>query len=183
MAYKNKTIWNPTTGQTIRFLKTAVETNGRFLEMESTFGTHSNEPPLHYHPCQDESFTVLSGELVVKINGQTKRFGAGTKFEVPRNTSHAMWNDSSLPVIVHWKVTPALNTENFFENTMGLAMDGKTNAKGMPNILQIALIAKKYDNIFRLSKPAFLVQRIIFSILTPFAYLAGYRSSYDKYVD
>ena len=183
MAYRNKTIWNPTTGQTIRFLKTAAETNGQFLEMESTFGIHSKEPPLHYHPNQDESFTVLSGELVVRMNGEIKQFAAGTRFEVPRGTSHAMWNDSSLPAIVNWRVSPALNTEMFFENTMGLAMDGKTNAKGMPNILQIALIANKYDNIFRLSKPSFAVQKIVFSILTPFAYLAGYRPSYDKYLN
>lgn len=183
MAYKNKTIWNPTTGQTIRFLKTAAETKGEFLEMESTFGNQSKEPPLHYHPHQDESFTILAGELVVKINGEIKRFTTGNKFEVPRSTAHAMWNESSAPAVVKWKVVPALNTEMFFENTMGLAMDGKTNAKGMPNILQIALIANRYDNIFRLSKPPFVVQKILFSILTPIAYLAGYKSSYDKYLN
>lgn len=183
MAYKNKTVWNPTTGQTIRFLKTAIETDGQFLEMESTFGIQSKEPPLHYHPHQDESFTILSGELTVKINGDLKRFSAGTRFEVPKSISHAMWNESSAPAVVKWRVSPALNTEIFFENTMGLAMDGKINANGLPNILQIALIANKYDNIFRLSKPPFAVQKVIFSILTPIAYLAGYRSSYDKYLN
>lgn len=71
----------------------------------------------------------------------------------------------------------------FFENAFGLANDGKTNEKGMPNIFQMALIANKYDDFFRLSKPSFLIQKIVFSILTPIAYLAGYRSTYNKYLN
>jgi quercetin dioxygenase-like cupin family protein len=183
MAYKNKIINNPKTGQTIKFLQTSGDTGGTLLEMESVFAPGSTEPPAHYHPCQQENFTILKGELRVRINGKLKQFGEGESFQIPKNTSHSMWNNSTSMTTVHWQVAPALNTENFFEEIMGLAVEGKTNQQGMPNILQVALIANKYNKIFRLSRPSFMVQKIVFAILSPFAYLSGYKSSYDKYVN
>ena len=182
MAFRNKTIANPKTGQTIKFLQTSMDTGGRLLEMESTFRPHSEEPPSHYHPFQEEQFSIVSGQLTVRINGKLKMFVRGDQFTVPKNTSHAMWNASAAPTIINWKVSPALDTEYFFETTVGLAREGKTDEKGMPNLLQVALIANKYNKIFRLSKPPYFVQKIFFSVLTPFAYLAGYRSTYKEHL-
>ena len=71
MAISNKIISNSKTGQVIRFLQTAKDTNGALLEMECGFGPKSKEPPTHYHPYQEEDFTVLSGELTVKIDAKT----------------------------------------------------------------------------------------------------------------
>lgn len=183
MAYKNKTITNSKTGQTIKFLQTAQDTGGRLLEMESTFRAHTTEPPLHYHPYQDEKFIIISGQLTVRLNGEIKIFAAGDQFHIPKKMVHAMWNESASPAVVNWQISPALKTEMFFENTFGLANDGRTNEKGMPNILQVSLLVNKYDDFFRLSKPPFLIQKIVFSILAPVAYLAGYRSAYKKYLN
>jgi quercetin dioxygenase-like cupin family protein len=182
MAYKNKIITNPKTGQTIKFLQTAGDTGGRLLEMESSLRGHSTEPPLHYHPYQEETFLVLNGQLTVRLNGRQKIYSAGDQFHVPKNTAHSMWNEAETPAVINWRISPALETEYFFENTFGLSNHGKTNDKGMPGLLQIALIANKYDNIFRLSKPPFFLQKIVFFVLTPVAYLSGYRSSYEKYL-
>ena len=77
MAIKNKTIRNLKTGQDIRFLQTGKDTNGRLLEMETTYNEHSKEPVAHYHPYQVEDFTVLSGELTVRIDGQLKLLKQG----------------------------------------------------------------------------------------------------------
>ncbi|HKH60884.1 MAG TPA: cupin domain-containing protein [Flavitalea sp.] len=183
MAYKNKTITNPKTGQIIKFIQTAEHTGGRLLEMESTFKANSVEPPLHYHPHQEENFSVISGELSVKIDGVLKTYAAGDKFHVPKNMPHSMWNASNSPAVLNWKVRPALNTEHFFENSIGLANDGKTNERGMPPFLQVALLANEYSNTFRFSKPPFIIQNIIFSLLVPFAWLAGYRATYKKYLN
>lgn len=183
MAYRGKIIRNPNTGQTITFLQTAKDTGGQFLEMESAFDRTSDEPPAHYHPYQDENFTVLRGELAVRANGTVKAYKAGEAFHIPRNLVHSMWNISASPTVVNWQVSPALNTENFFEVVMGLAAEGKTNKQGMPNALLKALLAKKYNKVFRLSKPPFIAQKILFSLLTPFDFLPGYQSSYEKYLN
>lgn len=183
MAYKNKIIINPITKQEIRFLQTVNETNGQLLEMESTFNAYSKEPAPHYHPFQKEDFNVLSGELTVRMDGKVIVLKKGDTLHIPQNKVHSMWNNTNRKTVVNWKVQPALNTENLFEMATGLANDGKTNKDGMPNILQVALMANNYDSVFRLSKPPFIIQKLLFILLTPFAYLVGYRPSYQKYLD
>jgi quercetin dioxygenase-like cupin family protein len=183
MAYKNKIIRNPKTGQSIRFLQTSKETGGRLLEMESTYEAASMQPVPHYHPCQEEDFEVLQGELTVRIGSKLKVLKAGDRLHVDKNVVHSMWNRSGSKAVMNWKVSPALDTEYFFENTMGLAAEGKTNATGMPAFLQVVLIARRFSTIFRLARPSYPVQKILFTILTPVAYLKGLKPVYEKYLD
>jgi quercetin dioxygenase-like cupin family protein len=183
MAIKNKTLCNPKTKQDIRFLQTSKDTDGKLLEMEASFNPHSKEPVPHYHPYQEEDFTVLFGELTVRIDGQVKVFKKGEMLHIPKNKVHSMWNNSDGKTVVNWKVQPAMNTENLFETANGLAMDGKTNDEGMPNLFQLALMANKYADVFRLSKPPYVIQKTLFILLSPLAYLVGYRPTYKKYLD
>src|ERR1700754_5059104 len=105
MAYKNKTINNPVTGQEIRFIQTSKETNGQLLEMESTYNAMSKEPVSHYHPYQDEFFTIVSGEMTVRLDGEeTHKLQEGDTFSIPRGQIHAMWNASSRKAVVNWQV-------------------------------------------------------------------------------
>lgn len=183
MAIKNKVISNPITRQEIRFLKTGNDTGGQLLEMESTYFMHSIEPPAHYHPHQAEDFTVLSGEITVRIDGQLKILKPGDTLHVPKNKVHSMWNNTDGKTVLNWKVQPAMETEHFLETAMGLALDGKTSETGMPGILQVALMSNKYASVFRLAKPPYIMLKVLFIILTPFAYLFGYRPTYKKYLD
>ena len=183
MAFKDKIITNVKTGQQIRFIQTSKDTNGELLEMESTYLSGSKEPPPHYHPAQTEEFEVMSGEMSVRMDGKVLILQKGDRLHVPMNKEHSMWNHSRYKSVVNWKVRPALNTEYFFETAMGLSGGTKTNSDGMPNILQIALMVNRFRDVFRLAKPPYIVQRILFGILTPFALLSGYRAIYKKYLD
>ncbi|MBO9561434.1 MAG: cupin domain-containing protein [Niastella sp.] len=183
MAFRGKVLLNPLTGQDIIFLQTSKDTEGRLLKMQSVYNTQSREPIAHYHPEQEEDFTVLEGELSVKINGQLTAYKAGEHFYIPKGTVHSMWNASVGKTIVNWEVRPAMNTEYLLETTAGLANDGRTGADGKPGLLQIALIANRYAGVFRLAKPPYIVQRILFTLLSPFARLAGYKASYREYLD
>jgi len=181
MAYKNKIITNPVTGQDIKFLQTSEDTGGTLLEMESTYHSQSKEPPAHYHPHQEEDFKVIEGEITVRIGGQLRTLKAGDSLHIPRNQVHSMWNTSIQKAIANWQTKPALHTEYLLETIMGLARDGKTNKDGRPNILQVALMTLKYSESFRLAKPPYAIQKLVFGLLTPIAYVAGYRPSYNKY--
>ncbi|MHA4809702.1 cupin domain-containing protein [Flavitalea flava] len=183
MAYKNKIISNPVTKQDIHFLQTSRDTEGRLLEMEATYHGRSKEPVAHYHPFQEEDFRVITGELTVKINGKDRQtLKAGDRLHIPSNQVHSMWNAGTEKTIVNWQVRPAMDTENLLETMTGLAVDGKTNESGMPPILQIALTAGRFGRVLRLSKPPFLVQKVLFSLLKPIAYLSGYKPVYKKYL-
>ncbi|GAB3900927.1 hypothetical protein GCM10028803_24680 [Larkinella knui] len=183
MARKGKEIRNPKTGQIIQFIQTRADTNGQFLELISTYEAHSKEPVPHYHPHQDEHFLVLQGELSVRLNGVMQVLQPGDKIHIAKNSIHAMWNSTSDKTVVSWKTAPAMDTEYFLELSTGLASDGKTNEDGIPGILQVALMMNHYDHVFRLAKPPFAIQKIVFGILTPLARLFGYKPYYQKYID
>lgn len=183
MAYRGKMIANHITGQSIEFLTTAGDSNGQLLEMITTYRPYSAEPAAHYHPAQHETFTVMQGELTVKIDGTVHVLTPGDTLEVPQRTIHSMWNNSPATTVVRWKVEPALHTEYFLETAMGLAADGNTGANGMPGLLQVAALARKHNKEFRLAKPPYIVQQVVFSILAPVARLLGKQPAYNKYID
>jgi quercetin dioxygenase-like cupin family protein len=183
MAHKGKEIRNPKTGQIIQFVQTKSDPKGQFLELISTYEAHSKEPVAHYHPNQDEYFEVLQGELSVRLNGKLQALKPGEKLHIEKNTVHSMWNATEDKAVVSWKTVPALDTEYLLEMNTGLATDNKTNEEGIPGILQVALMMNHFDHVFRVAKPSFAIQKIVFGILTPFAWLLGYRPFYPKYVD
>lgn len=183
MAYKNKIVRNPVTGQAIRFIQTSIDTDGELLEMESSFAPGSLEPVPHFHPKQHETFTVLEGNILVRMNGRINLLKKGEQLEIPANTVHSMWNAAATKAVVNWKVQPALSTEYFLETGMGLAAEGKVNAKGLPLLLQTALLVTFYNKVFRLAKPSYLVQKMVFGMLSPVAKLAGYKAVYKEYID
>jgi len=183
MATVGKTITNSKTGQSYHFLQTAKSTNGSLLEMESVYDAYSKQPPMHYHPYQEEYFKILKGEITVKLGSVPKYLKQGDELYIPPNTNHAIWNTTDQPAVINWKVIPALESEYLLETITGLANDDKTNARSKPAFLQLVLTANKFSDEFRQSRPAFFIQKILFTILTPFAYLAGYRPVYKKYLD
>ena len=181
MAYQNKVIINPAAGLRIKFLQTASDTKGKLLELEAAYNPGSKEPPQHYHPSQEEEFTIIKGEMTVRIDGQLRVLKQGDVLQISSNKSHSMWNNSAAESIVNWKVKPALSTENLLETFAGLAIDGKTDKRGTPKFLQTVLIANEYSNVFRLSNPSYTLQKIIFLVLIPIAYVVGYKPVYKKY--
>jgi quercetin dioxygenase-like cupin family protein len=183
MAYTGKVIDNKKTGQRITFIQTSDDTGGELLEMESLFQPHSTEPVPHYHPFQEEYFTILEGEITVRINGQLQVLKQGDQLHLKKAQVHSMWNLSDRTARVNWKVVPASDTEYFLENGIGIANHKKTNEQGMPGLLQIALLAKRFSHVYRIAKPPYAIQKILFTILSPFAYVVGHRPCYKEFVD
>ena len=79
---------------------------------------------------------------------------------------------------VNWQTRPAMKMEEFFETIWGLAKDGKTNEGGVPNLLQVAVIAREHADEYRLVRPPWPVQRALFAVLAPAGRLLGYMARY-----
>jgi quercetin dioxygenase-like cupin family protein len=157
----------------LRFLKTAAETNGELLEMEAIYRPVSKAPPAHSHPAQEETFEVLSGSLRFVIEGRQIDLGAGERLVIPAGTVHRAHNAGDDEARVIWQTRPALRSEQFFRTLYGLAMDGRTNADGVPNLLQGALIMKEHAAEFVLASPPRLIQKILFATLAPIGRMLG----------
>lgn len=167
--------------QTIRLLQTAQETQGKLLEMEASYAPAREYPPEHLHPEQDERFEVKTGRITVRINGQERHFSAGQSIDIPRGTAHTFRNGGDQLATVLWQIRPALGSQQFYETLSGLVLDGKTNHKGLPNILQMAVILRHYRQEFRLTKPQAIIQTLVFLPLALIGRLCGYRPEYERY--
>jgi quercetin dioxygenase-like cupin family protein len=151
MATKGQTLVNTRSRQTIEFLTTANDSNGRLLEMVAAWQPHSPEPAEHYHPFQKEYFKVYEGELTVKQNGEITVYRESEMFEINKGVVHAVWNASGKTVKVYWKVKPALKTENMLE--MRATLSQKRTL--LTNIFSRLLLKMKYRKELRIGKISF----------------------------
>ena len=67
---------------------TSEETDGAFLLFEMTLDA-GKATPLHTHPDSDEAMYVLTGELLVHLDGDEHPVGPGGLVVAPRGVPHA----------------------------------------------------------------------------------------------
>ena len=96
----------------------------------------------HVHPSQEERFQVLRGTVGFRLGRKKLVAGPGQRVTVPAGTAHKFWNAGEDEAHFVCEVRPALQFEQLIETMFGLAADGKTNRKGMPNPLRLAVIAQ-----------------------------------------
>ena len=146
-------IENPVTGERVTFTKRSEDTNGERVEFEIVAEPHATGPPEQVHENQEEYFEILSGRVSGTLDGTPFSVEAGESFVITAGTPHRWWNegnDEQHPRVV---VEPALEFTESLETLYGLAADGKTNSKGIPNPLQKAVIAYHYWETNHLASP------------------------------
>jgi quercetin dioxygenase-like cupin family protein len=172
---------HPVTGERVVWRRVARETNGELVEGDLFARPGGHPAAAHVHPNQKERFGVLAGSIKLRVDDDETTLGAGEWAEVPVGRPHTWWNESHEDAHVLLQVSPALRTEMFFETFFGLAKDGKTNSKGLPNLLSMAVILREYRDEVRLARPPAVVQKAIFGPLAVLGRRVGYRGWYPEY--
>ncbi len=174
---------NPVTGERAVVRVRTEDTGGELLVAELFVRPGGAVAGEHVHPSIHEWFTVLEGRVGFRLDGRESVAPVGERLHVQPGTAHDWWNagDEEARVIV--EVSPAARFEEAVSNTFGLARDGKTNAKGMPNLLQVSLFAREFEDVMYFTSPPRPVQRALFAVLAPVARLLGYRGSYPRHLD
>jgi len=170
---------NPVTGELIQFLKTSADTNGEYVEIEVVVEPNGFVAAPHVHPYQTERFTIVSGAVTFKAGDREFVALPGEEVVVEPGTPHKFWNDGAEDARFRCRISPALTFESLIETMFGLANDGKTNAKGMPNPLRLAVIAKAHFDTVRLPFPPAWLQRSGLAVGAPLGRLVGYRPAYE----
>jgi quercetin dioxygenase-like cupin family protein len=132
----------------------------------------------HLHPAIHESFSVIRGELTVIRDGQRSTLRAGEGAQIEAGVWHDWFNEADVDAVVRVEVTPGERFAHLIETLFGLAREGHVNAKGMPDLLQLALIAQEFSDVIVFRKPPPSVQRVVFGALGPIARRRGYRPTY-----
>jgi len=180
MPVKGQMLNNPTNGDSYEFLETAVDSKGERVIMKASIKSKGQLVPKHFHVFQDETFEVLSGQLTVWLDGQTRTISAGEKILLPKNVPHNHYNNDDNPVVYIHSVTPAMDFELLIENLVGLAADGKSK-NGKYGLVQELVSLKYLDSKSYLADIPVGVQKILMNIIAPIGRLLGYRAVYKKY--
>ena len=170
---------NPVTGERIVFHKTSRETGGELVVVECFVQPDGAVAAAHVHPEQEERFQVLRGTVGFRVGREKVVAGPGERLTVPAGTPHKFWNAGDGVAHFVCEIRPALQFEQLIETMFALAADGKTNRKGMPNPLRLAVIAREHFDTVRLPFPPAFMQRAGLALGAPLGRLLGYASTYE----
>jgi len=179
MIRSGDTIQNPVTGERITFLATSKDTDGEAVVIETVVQPDGFVAAAHVHPSQTERFAVAEGTLGLKVEGKEVTLEAGDVAIVEAGQAHMFWNAGGEPVKFVCEVRPALQFESLLETMFSLAADGKTNKKGMPNPLRLAVIAKRHFDTVQLPFPPAWMQAAGLALGAPLGKLVGYGETYE----
>jgi quercetin dioxygenase-like cupin family protein len=142
---------NPGTGRALNVLGVmhsykvmASETGGQFSVWESIVPP-GRGAPAHTHTREDEAFYVLSGEVLVEVEGRSdpQRLGSGAFFFAPRHQRHGYRNVGTDTARLLVLAAPGAGLDRMFT-----AFDEATKQSGrIPAIETIAGIAEQYGVI------------------------------------
>ena len=171
---------NPVTKERAVLLVSSAESGGELLRAEMWAPPEARVSAPHIHPKQDERFEVRAGRLGVRYGEETRTAETGETVEVPAGTVHDWWTVGTEPARVMIEVRPALRFEDMIATSWGLAAAGRTNPKGMPRLLQLALLSEEFDDNIRFVSPPRWVQRTIVKVLGPLARRRGLKGHYPE---
>src|SRR5215831_2540758 len=158
------------------------ETGGELLVVDLYIRPGGAVMGEHLHPAIEERFTVLRGRVGFRLAGRESIAEPGIMLIAPARVPHDWWNAGPEKALVRVEIRPAARFEAFLKNAFGLAQDGKVNRRGMPNLLQLAVFAREFEDVIQFIHPPREVQRVLFGMLAPIARLLGYRGSYPEYL-
>jgi quercetin dioxygenase-like cupin family protein len=145
------------------------ETQGDDLIVHMWLEPGGGLPP-HFHPRQEEQWSVLEGKARFQLGDEKKVIGPedGVMVVMP-GVKHGLWSVSDSEARLHTLVSPALGLQSFLEESAEAAREGLFTSRGLPRGIRGARWAagflKRYrDQTVFLSPPP-LVQRVLIALL------------------
>jgi quercetin dioxygenase-like cupin family protein len=177
MIHPGDTLENPVTGEVLIFHRTSSQTQGESVLVETIVQPDGFVAAAHVHPNQSERFEILAGTLGLRLGNQELLAKPGDVAVVDPGTPHRFWNAGDQDARFLCEVRPALDFESLIETMFALAAEGKTNSKGFPNPLRLAVIAEAHFETVRLPFPPASLQRAALAIGAPLGRMLGYRET------
>jgi quercetin dioxygenase-like cupin family protein len=171
MAQRGEVLESQIAGQRVVLREISRETDGELLRLDFFVAAGGSLADEHYHPHQEESVRVVSGNLRCRVGSRERDVGAGETVILPRRTVHTLWNDGTEEAHAVVEYRPALRTEDLFVTLFELGRAGKTNQKGTPNFLHRAIMLKEFEDEYRIPWPPWMIQRPLLTVLAPISKL------------
>lgn len=125
------------TGETLTVLRNGATTAGAAFEIEAVLPPGLSGPPAHRHRRESETFTVLDGELRIRLGRDHRVLGPGETVTVPPGVTHAFANPTDRLARIRMVEAPAGPLEAQFH---ALAAAGR-----FPPLRRLARINVEHD--------------------------------------
>ena len=174
---------NRVTGERAVVLRGDEDGDGQSALVHLAVQPHGAVAGEHVHPRVRERFRVVSGELGLRLDGREATLTAGQEATAEPGVPHDWWNagDGVADVLVEIS-PPDPRFEQMIATLFGLANAGRTNAKGMPDPLQLALIGREFGDVIRFTRPPAWAQKLAFAVLGAVGRARGKRGVYPEYL-
>lgn len=154
----------PDIGLKFIITKSTVDTAGEYVEIEGSMRAHSDGPPVHIHPHQEETYQVVSGTADVFLNGRWQQVHAGESLTVPRGAPHTIKNEHNEDVrAMNWH-RPAMRFEDFSRTFHRLATSGRIKSlppKDPSSLIYAAMLFTEYEDTQIVVKPPAFVLKLL----------------------
>jgi quercetin dioxygenase-like cupin family protein len=182
MSRRGQVFDNPVTGERAVVLTDPADHPDRVLVSHLYVKPGGRVAAEHFHPTLTERFHILRGQVGFLIDGHERVLGPGESAEVPVGARHDWWQvgDEEAQAVV--EVAPGDRFIEMVGTLFGLARDDKTNAKGLPGPLQLAVTASAYRDVMVITSPPPALQRAMFAVLSPLGRALGRRPCYPEYM-
>src|SRR5919201_4271504 len=121
--------------------------------------------PMHFHPNQEELFSIQAGQVRFKVGRRSLVAGPGDELVVPPGTKHRFKNSGDGEARFRAELRPALDAQGFFEDTSAAAREGLFTRQGIPTSLRGARrgaeILDRYKDVAVVCNPPRFLQLIM----------------------
>lgn len=121
---------NPVSGETAIVRVGTHESGGELLIADLYLAPGGAVMGEHYHPAIEERFTLIRGELGIRLSGRATKAKSGVTLLVPPGVPHEWWNAGGADAVVRVEIRPAARFEVMILNAFGLAQDGRVDRRG-----------------------------------------------------
>ncbi len=166
-------------GDSMEILETAEMTGGARTRVRLVFKPGGSRVPLHRHLLQDETYDGLSGTVTYMLDRKMHRAPAGTTFTLPKDVIHEHYTVGPEDAVSIQTMTPALDFDVIVENLFGLGSEGR-GVNPIDALMQGLVWIRKMKGPFYLALPIWS-QRALAAVVSPIAYLCGYRAVYKRF--
>lgn len=163
----------------MELLETSAMTNGARVRTRFVFAATGVRVPEHFHPCQDESYEVVSGKLTYLLNGTKHVAPAGSTVHLPRGIPHQHFSEGPEDAVTMQTMIPGLDFDYVLETIFGLGAEGRLH--GAFYIVQGLVLIRKMKAPFAFAMFPLWFQKALAWIVTPLAYQLGYRAVYQRF--
>jgi mannose-6-phosphate isomerase-like protein (cupin superfamily) len=160
-----------------------VTIDGESAWLRSTLGPHAPGPPPHVHAHFPERVRVTAGRLTVELKDGPKVVGPGEEFLIAPGMRHQLCNRHAEEAVVEPPREPEYALPRrftlFLSQAYGFFDEDPRNARPPRALFQLAFWSPMFD--VWLPGPPIPVQRVLFALVRPVAFLLGYRPWYARF--